>query len=213
MNHIPPIIPNCIIGATFSARTSELIYRQLRKQLKSDEDINLMIKEIMGEKPFEMGNQHPSRIAMDVLRNASELSPDQPSTDIALSELLPNSTGRTSNVPSNSEASSNVPIPLSASNSTQPQSVQMTGTDSAPADCNTDDEKPGTYIYEIRQQYVALKKLESRRYLQHIRDRFAKDRKSTPGFKDEDIALFELRLDELVGQVGQKLKQKLADRM
>src|SRR5437762_7314328 len=41
------------LGSTYSARTTELIYRHIRKSLQYDDDINLTIEKIMGQPPPE----------------------------------------------------------------------------------------------------------------------------------------------------------------
>lgn len=49
-----------LIGATYAARTTELIYRHLRGKLESDDDINEFIADLMEETPSRALEKHPS---------------------------------------------------------------------------------------------------------------------------------------------------------
>jgi hypothetical protein len=49
-----------LIGATYAARNTELVYRHLRTNLESDDDINEFVAELMEEKPSRALQKHPS---------------------------------------------------------------------------------------------------------------------------------------------------------
>jgi hypothetical protein len=54
------VVNTALIGATFAARNTELIYRHLRGNLESDDDINELVADLMEETPSRALQKHPS---------------------------------------------------------------------------------------------------------------------------------------------------------
>ena len=220
-----------VIAATYSARTTELVYRHLLSQLPFDEDIDEFIGKIMKCIPPQIGPGSPAPNPNPTPQGTPNLNQGLPA--ILLSPAVPMAAG--SSTSQNSAPSSTAPITAGAN--TAPGSTSTgngntsTGANtpteaasdpiiplhnipSAPANDPPAEDIPGSLAYEIRKEYTDLKNLEFTRYLEHIATRFEKrndpDQKNII-YKDPDVVKHEYRLDHYVGIAEQELKSKLAD--
>src|SRR5947207_2070960 len=86
------------LGSTYSARTTELIYRHIRKSLQYDDDINQTIEKIMQQRPpenfyFRPRNARPHRRTCTLKRQSTDSSmgplPNVGGCYIPLHKLIP----------------------------------------------------------------------------------------------------------------------------
>ena len=217
-----------VIAATYSARTAELIYRHLLSKLAFDEDIEDSIEQIMRSTDLTIGTPDGA---------SNPTSPGTPNGDnnvIATHETLavpstsqldaPNSiqplnaTGTATNSISGNGPSLGTNTPTVGVTDTTPT---VNATDTTPT-VNPAEAFPsvlphepvaGSLGYAIRKAYTDLKGLEFQCYLEHIRQRI--QRRNNPNqntrFKDPNVEVLELRLDQYVAIAATELELKLAD--
>jgi hypothetical protein len=85
----------------------------------------------------------------------------------------------------------------------------------SPAEVQTDEltafRIEGSRAYKIKKAYDALKKMESEFYLRYIRRCFTQNRPWTIKYYDEKLETLELRLERLIKEAAEKLRENLAD--
>jgi hypothetical protein len=204
-----PGIANCpIIASTYSARTTELIYRHLLKQLESDDAINKSIKDIMSLPPLQIGPPFtpPSpapKIDIDISKDKFD--------PIASVIALNSTTGSTSTI-AGSEITINANAETIQPAVKEPVS-KMEPPNAEPPSRRTSEQVLETLEKEIKRWYDSLKHTEFEQYLQHIRHRFEtrNDQSQTTVAQDSQILKAQLYLDQWVGVADKELKLKLGD--
>jgi hypothetical protein len=189
------------VGATYTARTTELIYRHLRKLMESDDDINVSIEKIMADTHLSVGRRTGAMIPLDFLSPSPLQTPSgQASPGTISNTVCP--TVSNSTTPIVSSAAPTTPTrPANCQNPrTPPQSYLAPGpfgssprpsssgssTPLIPRSGSPNTATPGqpnnsrpatpgvpaTLFDQIKQWYDKRKTLEFQRYLQHMRYRF-----------------------------------------
>ena len=188
------------LGATYTARTTELIYRHLRKLMESDDDINVSIKKIMADTHLGVGPLNGAIPLNDLPPSPLQSPSGQASPGTISNTVCP--TVSNSTTPIVSSAASTTPTrPVNSQNlGTSPHSyltpcpfgssprpsssgsstplIQRSGSPNTVTPGPPNNSPPGTpgvpatLFDQIKKWYDKRKTLEFQRYLQHVRYRF-----------------------------------------